>query len=1441
MKKKLFLLLLFLFGFLAVQAGPYYSGLNHLYNLLQSIEEPILDNSDAPIATIPLVSNNDSSGSKAWEEIGGFTWSDRTVFYGNGTIYFGIVSIDWSDSKYSYTQKAGFDLNWTQPSQADIDEGPPSAVDSLELRLLKSLNFSGNQFRQIAINGNGLMPLQSVNFSNNPTLESLTISGCPQLTELIVDHATANVSVTDCRLPFSVLNGFSVASSNYTYAPQGTITKTFPVDAVDLSGEYSLGGNTTTFAWQEGVSPATSDNGAFTFNDDYIGRTVTCILTNAAFPQLTNGLEYQIKLKPSPSAVGEIADADDLNALRDGLYYQYVLTDDIDLAGWLETNSPTEGWTPINSFTGTLDGNGHVISGLWCDRGEDNVGLFGELGGDVEIKNLGVKIAENKSLKGKIGVGGIVGTVASGTVSIHDCFVTGTIECSDKDAGGIVGKVNAATLTIQNCYAGGELSATNDHAGGILGVVTSDLANVTVNNCYSTNRISSNGGAAGIVMARDGANTIYITNCAAINPSITGNGSYIARIIGYKQGDCTSVSNNAAFAGTLLNGSPATELTPDGNRNNGEDKSALELRTQDTYETGLSWDFTTSVWTMGNEDYPLPLLTAIPVEKQPAECPLHLADLLVIRTPERLLALHDYPALNCTLAEDIDLTDWLAENSPTEGWKPINNFSGNFDGNGHVISGLWINLPDADNVGLFAATDGNIEIKDLGIIIQPDKTIRGKNNVGGIIGNAKGNTSLRRCYVNGEIAGIANIGGIIGNNNGGISTTIEDCYATGFVRGTTVEENKGDRVGGIIGAAYVNTSIVRCYAANSVEDDAYGAGGIVGSKNGGTLNISNSAVISPAIKGNNSAHRIIGYGEADTYSDNIAFEGTLVNNQTVSGASDDENGLDKSALELRTQATYETGLGWDFTDTWSMNNADYRLPVLQAITAGSQPEECPPHLAVSTAWKADAASSSWTDADNWEDAQIPASCDLVIVNKNTETVKYYPEIPANTSLDSVFIAAGAEIQNQTNLIDTKIGVEYDLKAGRGNMLSVPLNTNARAFYFENEPQVELKTFTPTEDKAQWTDIANWDTTFVPGNGFAYRIEADNDKRFTVGGTELADGETEETLLFAGGTYFALAGNPFLTTIDFDKLQSDNPEAISASYLIWTEKHAFAGYNPAGVWGVTGIAMDNCIAPLQSFIVEKNESLNGNTASLTFDLSAVSVDASGKGILKSAENGASKLDIIAVNETASVLTFIANRENGNDSRKLKAALSGVPDIYTLKDGIALGANIINTDNILIPLGLATAYEGNMSLIFNGMNSYNARISLIDASVNDPIDLTGLSTYEYQFDYSPKTADGEIVPDEERFTIQISPEVGLDNHNASTQAISIAVKGHTVRITSLPSDRIKEILIYNTQGKLVYANKAVNASSHTINTPGNDGIHIVKVITENQVKIAKALIK
>ena len=102
-------------------------------------------------------------------------------------------------------------------------------------------------------------------------------------------------------------------------------------------------------------------------------------------------------------------------------------------------------WTPIgsksNSYTGTFNGNGKTISGLYFDDGgTDYVGLFGFVGSSGNISNVGVVASY---FNGKNYVGGVCGYNSGGT--IEDCYNTGAVSGSNY-AGGVCGWNNRGTI-----------------------------------------------------------------------------------------------------------------------------------------------------------------------------------------------------------------------------------------------------------------------------------------------------------------------------------------------------------------------------------------------------------------------------------------------------------------------------------------------------------------------------------------------------------------------------------------------------------------------------------------------------------------------------------------------------------------------------------------------------------------------------------------------------------------------------------------------------------------------------------------------------------------------------------------------------------------------------------------------------------------------------------
>lgn len=168
------------------------------------------------------------------------------------------------------------------------------------------------------------------------------------------------------------------------------------------------------------------------------------------------------------------------------------LTADIVLnntTGWENwgSNPPANSWTPIgdrsNYFTGTFDGQGHTISGLYIIGSDYSIyyaGLFGRLEGGT-VENVGVT---KSYIQGSGYTGGIVSCMYGGT--IRNCYCTGIVRCQGYgDGGGIAGMSYGNDITIANCYFAGRISSESvysDVIGPIVGGMHAEYVNPT--NCY---------------------------------------------------------------------------------------------------------------------------------------------------------------------------------------------------------------------------------------------------------------------------------------------------------------------------------------------------------------------------------------------------------------------------------------------------------------------------------------------------------------------------------------------------------------------------------------------------------------------------------------------------------------------------------------------------------------------------------------------------------------------------------------------------------------------------------------------------------------------------------------------------------------------------------------------------------------------------------------------
>ncbi|MFW5907855.1 MAG: InlB B-repeat-containing protein [Candidatus Natronoplasma sp.] len=290
---------------------------------------------------------------------------------------------------------------------------------------------------------------------------------------------------------------------------------------------------------------------------------------------------------PAPSS-NAIYDWHDLNDVRNDLSGDHLLMNDLDenTTGYMDYNDPsTPGWDPIgdkgNDFTGTFDGQDHIIKDLYIDReGEDDVALFGSING-AEIKNLGV---EDIYVKGGGGsdysygyTGGLVGNVFGNSI-IERTYTTGEVVGTEHVVGGLVGRLNEPGPMILRSYSTATVDSSYSAIGGLAGQFETDTK---VEDCFATGNVSAGEAAGGLVG--------QIWETEIVNSYSTGTVSGEQDRIGGLVGE--------DYGGTVANSFWDTESSGISESDGGTGKTTAEMKDVATF-TDLStqgldepWDF----------------------------------------------------------------------------------------------------------------------------------------------------------------------------------------------------------------------------------------------------------------------------------------------------------------------------------------------------------------------------------------------------------------------------------------------------------------------------------------------------------------------------------------------------------------------------------------------------------------------------------------------------------------------------------------------------------------------------------------------------------------------------------------------------------------------------------------------------------------------------------
>ena len=718
-------------------------------------------------------------------------------------------------------------------------------------------------------------------------------------------------------------------------------------------------------------------------------------------------------------------------------------------------------------FTGGLVGQNYIgtISNSYSTA--TVVGHF-YVGGLVGRNYAGYDITGIATISNCYATGTVTGTPAGG--GNYSNYVGGLV--GENSGGGIDPEGNqipnsGGQANIENCYAQGAVSGTQ-FIGGLVGKNYADQGSASISKCYAVGSVTGHtdpGGLVGLNLDGSVSNSYWDTDTSGQSSSDggTGKGTYemiqestysgwdftntwVTLSNTYPDLKCwyaiwtgsgswstasnwdthivptsstkvlfTSTYNNdstidSGFAGTIsklcINTGYTSTITQ---------SHSLTILESYIQSDGIFTCSTPQTYTLtvgGN--FSIPYTTGAFMRYTGSG--LSTSDPYMIYDVYGLQAMQESLSRCYKLNNNIDATTTQNWNS---GWGfiPIGDkyykFSGNFNGNSHIIQNLHINMPSICYVGLFgwaySATISNIGLTGESII--------GNNYTGGLVGKNDTWSNISNSYATGTVTGGDYTGGLVGYNT--LYCVILNSYATATVTG-------GDCTGGLVGynshasisqSYYIGTVIgnidtgglVGSAADHSYIYNSYAGGTVTGSDYTGGLagsicyvsNISNSYTKSTVISGG-CAGGLVGQNSDSTISNSYAA-GEVSGSSSVGGfvGYDDVGntytndwyynartetqpyGITKDPTGKSSFYSFSHGVytGWDLS-LWAFNGTSYPTLWFQ-----------------NTYWTGLGSDNNWSTAANWSTNSVPTSSSCVFFNSigvKNSTIDYSSEGFAGT-------------------------------------------------------------------------------------------------------------------------------------------------------------------------------------------------------------------------------------------------------------------------------------------------------------------------------------------------------------------------------------------------------------------------------------------------------------
>jgi hypothetical protein len=599
-----------------------------------------------------------------------------------------------------------------------------------------------------------------------------------QTAKTVIVHNDGNQPTGTLTIASNNPGGFTLSSSSiasiavgdtdsFTVVPKTGLAAGSHSATVTVSGE---GGITASFIVSFDVYPSLWYTSQWNYSRNF---TITTAAELAELAQIVNGTHG------SSGIIGQ-------DNFGGGTV---TLANNIDLSAYGSSFNGGKGWIPIGTtgvsyeydlFSGTFDGNGKKITGLYInDTSLNAVGLFAVID-NGNVKNLGV---EDVNIIGNNCVGGIVGFVRNySDLTITNCYSTGNVSGIGDYVGGVVGGTGSfyCRLTISNCYFTGNVSGS-DLVGGVLGYLNQG----TVTDCYFKGNVSGSGAVGGVVGQ---ANNI-VSNCYSTG-DVSGSGN-VGGVVGY-----------AGYAGTITNCYSTGNISGSGDVGG---VVGYGNTVTDCYSTGnVSGNSSINKYSQGNDNYTYRYYG-------------HVGGVVGRTGGDSTVVSNCYSTgdVSGTMTQSLSYGDLYGDFD-------VGGVVGNLSG---TVTGCYSTGNVSGSYGKYSANIGGVvgtsdwnSSSTITNCYSAGDVSGGSGAVGGVVGELVTRTTVSNCYSTGDVHGTDGFaGGVVGLASDDGGTVVSNCYSTGNI--ICITSYAFQYIGSVVGREYflpgaADTTVKNCVALN---------------------------------------------------------------------------------------------------------------------------------------------------------------------------------------------------------------------------------------------------------------------------------------------------------------------------------------------------------------------------------------------------------------------------------------------------------------------------------------------------------------------------------------------------------------------------------------------------------------------------------------------------